>query len=395
MVARSNRNSERSHWGNNDGNSRVSDHSGGGFYRRLGGRLATFRRARSGHFAALCAVSALLTGLAPVNNAWAEPIPAYRTNAQSATMSDAMKAYDSGDKNLALAYGKIAATNGDEEAQILVGHILMRGETGLVDTAEAAKWFQKAALKDNPDALVGLAEIALRSQAGLTPPDAVPYLERAAALGRLDAMRVLADAYEQGTGVPQSTAKAMEWRGKAAREGDALAARAMGDETLERDAFEALQWYEHAATLGDPQSAYIAAIMYVENFEIRPDRKKSAVLLRQAADANIAAAMADYGLIVYQGVGVEQSNTSAAKWFERAAKAGDSEGQFLYAFTLAKGEGIEQNFEDSYFWLLRSGESGVDDYNADRKALRERLEANVDGAVLTRARTRFNRIVKK
>ena len=135
--------------------------------------------------------------------------------------------------------------------------------------------------------------------------------------------------------------------------------------------------------------------MYVENYEIRPDRKKSAALLRQAANASIPPAMADYGLIVYQGAGVEQDSTAAAKWFERAAKAGDSEGQFLYAFTLAKGDGIEKSFEDAYFWLLRSGESGVDAYDKDRKDLRERLEANVDAAVLARARVRFNRILNR
>ena len=306
-----------------------------------------------------------------------------------------MKAYDEGDKNLALAYGKIAADKGDIEAQVLVGHILMRGETGLIDYIGAVKMLEKAALKDHPDALVALAELALRSQGGLTPPQATPYLKRAAELGRHDAMRVLADAYDNGQGVKQDPNEARQWRGKAAKEGDALAARAMGDETLEKDAFEALQWYEHAATLGDPQSAYIAAIMYVENYEIRPDEKKSAALMRQAANANIPAAMADYGLLVYQGTGVEQNTTSAAKWFERAAKAGDSEGQFLYAFTLAKGEGLTQSYEDAYYWLLRSGESGFDDYDNDRKALRERLEANVDSAVLARARSRFDRTIKR
>ena len=306
-----------------------------------------------------------------------------------------MKAYDEGDKNLALAYGKIAAQKGDTKAQVLVGHILMRGEAGLIDSNGAAEAFQKAALQDDPDALVALAELALRSQAGLQPNDAVPYLERAAALGRHDAMRVLADVYDKGESVPQNTVKAAEWRAKAAVDGDALAARAMGDEVIEKDAFEALQWYEHAATLGDPQSAYIAALMYAENFEIRPDEKKAAALMRQAANANIAPAMADYGLLVYQGAGVERNESAAAKWFERAAKAGDSEGQFLYAFTLAKGDGVAQSFEDAYYWLLRSGESGVDDYDSDRKALRERLEANVDTAVLARARSRFDRTIKK
>ena len=328
-------------------------------------------------------------------SAFAAPVPIFSGSSQSASFEDAKKAYEAGDKNLALAYGKIAAEKGDVEAQILVGHILMRGETGLIDYKSAVDVFQKAALKDHPDALVALAELALRSQGGLTPPQAAPWLERAAALGRHDAMRVLADAYDKGEGVPKDHIKATHWRGKAANEGDALAARAMGDETLEKNPFEALQWYEHAATLGDPQSAYIAAIMYVENYEIRPDEKKSAVLMRQAANANIPAAMADYGLLVYQGVGVEQNSTAAAKWFERAAKAGDSEGQFLYAFTLAKGEGLTKSFEDAYYWLLRSGESGVDDYDNDRAGLRERLEANVDPAILARARSRFDRTIKR
>ncbi len=330
-------------------------------------------------------------GSAAVTPALAAPAQFISGPAHSASYEDAKKAYDAGDKNLALAYGKIAANNGDTEAQILVGHILMRGETGLIDYKGAAEIFAQAALKDDTDALVALAELGLRSQGGVTPEQAIPWLERAAELGRHDAMRVLATLYEAGDALPQDIKKAQYWLGKAATEGDALAARTMGERTMEHDAFEALTWYEHAATLGDAQSAYIAAIMYAENFEIRPDEKKAARLMQQAANASLPAAMADYGLIVYQGAGVEQNTKSAAKWFERAAKAGDSEGQFLYAFTLAKGDGVEQNYEDAYYWLLRSGESGVDDYNNDRNELRKRLEENIDEAVLNRARSRFRR----
>lgn len=391
MVERSHRDTVRRNRRDYNGQCSPSHSSRRGLYRSLCRRVAIFGRASGRHFAAICAVSAAaITALAAVPTAYASPNTAYGSSSQ-ASFAQAKDAYDAGDKKLALAYGKTAAQNGDTEAQVLVGHILMRGETGVVDYVSAASWFKKAALKDHPDALVALAEMSLRSQGGLTPSQAVPWLERAAALGRKDAMRVLADVYDNGQGVAKDSVKARQWRGKAANDGDALAARAMGDELLESDAFEALQWYEHAAALGDPQSAYIAAIMYVENYEIRPNSKKSATLMQQAANANIPAAMADYGLLVFQGNGVEQNSAAAAKWFERAAKAGDSEGQFLYAFTLAKGDGVDQSYEDAYFWLLRSGESGIDEYDADRKDLRERLEDNVDAAVLARARTRFNR----
>jgi len=85
---------------------------------------------------------------------------------------------------------------------------------------------------------------------------------------------------------------------------------------------------------------------------------------------------------------VTKSDTEAAKWFEKSAKGGDKEGQFLYAFTLAKGEGVTQNFEEAYYWLLKSDKSGNDDYDKDRAELKKRLEANVDAAVLARARAR-------
>ena len=74
--------------------------------------------------------------------------------------------------------------------------------------------------------------------------------------------------------------------------------------------------------------------------------------------------------------------------FEKSARGGDVEGQFLYAFTLAKGEGVTQNFEEAYYWLLKSGQSSVDDYDKDKAKLKERLEANVDPAILARARAR-------
>ena len=128
--------------------------------------------------------------------------------------------------------------------------------------------------------------------------------------------------------------------------------------------------------------------MYAENFEIRPNSARSASLLKQAAQGGHPAAMADYGLLVYQGYSASKSIENAAEWFRKSAEAGDAEGQFLYAFTLAKGEGVEKDLEGAYYWVVKSGETGVDDYDQDRRKLRERLEENMDPAALARARAR-------
>ncbi len=266
----------------------------------------------------------------------------------------------------------------------------MRGETGLIDTEDAARWFRAAADQNHPDALVALGEMALRSQAGMHPREALDWLTRAANTGREDAMRVLADMYGKGHGVEKDVNKSAEWLNRASRSGDLQSARRMGDLYFNSDAPIALKWYEKAASDGDSEAAYIAAVMYAENFDIRPNSKKAAILMKQAAVGGIAAAQADYGLLVYQGAGVERDIDAAARWFEKSANNGDKEGQFLYAFTLAKGEGVEQSYEEAYYWLLKSGNSGVDDYDKDRAALKKRLEENVDAATLERARRRAN-----
>lgn len=323
--------------------------------------------------------------------------PAYAATptetAKPISYETALEAYESGDFATALIHGKVAGSGGNADAQVMVGHIMMHGDSGLVDKSDAAKWFLKAAKQGHTDGMVALGELGLASEGGLTQSDARNWLEQAAKKGRTDAMRALADIYFTGKGTAPDAVKGENWLVKATNYGDAFAERRLGDLYFEKDPKTALEWYEKAAAHGDDKAAYIAAIMYVENFDIQPNSKRAAELLAQAADAGIAAAEADYGLIVYQGNGVQKSAEEAAEWFRRAAEGGDSEGRFLYAYTLAKGDGVEQNFEDAYYWLLMAdtdtGASGVAEYDKDREELKKRLEGNVDPAILERARKRL------
>ena len=308
----------------------------------------------------------------------------------SVTFDDALSAYSSGDKFTALSNAKVAARAGSSDAAVMAGYILRKGETGAVNLSEAKSWYMQAANKNHPDALVALGEMAIKNEAGLTQSDAVSYLTRASDMGRTDAMRALSDLYRTGQGTAPSAKKSESLLKKASQSFDRDATKRLGDSYFEKDPKKALNYYEQAAEAGHIEAAYIAGVMYAENFEIRPNSAKSALFLKQAAEGGHAAAQADYGLLVYQGYAAAKSETEAAKWFEKSAKGGDKEGQFLYAFTLAKGEGVTQSFEDAYYWLLKSDKSGNDDYDNDRAELKKRLEANVDAAVLARARARVN-----
>ena len=310
------------------------------------------------------------------------------TTQSGITFEDALAAYSDGDYGLALAHAKIAGATGSDQAMVLAGNILMNGEAGLINDLEAADWFRQASNMGNTDAQVLLGKMALNSRGGLIPSDALAYFSKASQAGRTDARRAIGEMYQKGIGIAKDPEKAKIWLRQAADAGDINGARKMGDSLIDSDPKSALQWYEKAADAGDAEAAYIAAVMYAENYEIRPNSKRAALLMRQAAQAGIAGAQADYGLLVYQGAGVDRDIDAAADWFAKSAKGGDSEGQFLYAFTLAKGEGVTQNFGEAYYWVLKSGQSGVDEYDDDRSILRKRLEANVDPAVLSSARAR-------
>ena len=310
------------------------------------------------------------------------------------TLDDAVRAYESGDIAGALALAKIIGNpnlENDPQAQVMVGHILLRGETGIVNETEAAKWYKLAAAQKDADAQMALGEMAVRSQAGMMPKEGLAWFSAASQTGRLDAKRAIGEMYIKGQGILPDIAKGRTWLEEAALMGDGIAARKLADTYFEKDAQTALKWYNIAADRGGVDSAYIAAIMYAENLNVKPNSGRMTELLRQAAEGGHAAAQADYGLLVYQGAGVAQSTEDAASWFEKSAVGGDPEGQFLYAFTLAKGEGVAQSFEDAYYWLLKSGESDVKDYQKDRQALKERLEANVDPTVLDKARSRVEK----
>lgn len=308
--------------------------------------------------------------------------------APSADFEAAVRAYEAGDYAMALASAKLSAATGNSDAQVLAGIILMNGETGLINDAEAADWFKRAAAVGNTDAQLSLGKMSLKSRGGLSPSDAMEYFAAAAAAGRLEAKRAIGEMYQKGIGIAPNQEKAKSWMTEAADAGDTTGARKMGDSLIDSDPKAALVWYEKAADLGDAEAAYVAAVMYAENFEIRPNSSRAAQLMEQAAHGGIAAAQADFGLLVYQGAGTRRSMEDAADWFEKSAKGGDKEGQFLYAFTLAKGEGVTRSYEEAYYWLLKSGESGIDDYDNDRRQLREKLETNVDAATLDRARKR-------
>ncbi len=388
MVARSRRHPQRRYRRHHCGQCETSYRGGRGFYRRLFGRLGLQGWARKSGLPIFCALLGAVLSLSP---AQAEPV--VNTVESQANFEAALEAYQGGKIDSALSLAKTAARAGSSDAAVMAGHILRKGETGRIDMEAAREWYDRGALKGHPDALVALGEMGIYEQGSVTQAEAISYLTRASEAGRTDAMRALADMYRTGQGIEADPEKARYWLEKSAQSFDSEGTKSLADSLFESDPKAALKAYEQAAAGGNIDAAYIAGVMYAENFNIPPDEQKSSKWLRVAAEGGHAAAMADYGLLVYQGVGTNKSEKQAAAWFQKSAQKGDPEGQFLYAFTLAKGEGVDQNFEDAYYWVLKSIQNSedavdIDMYDKDKLTLKTRLEDNVDPALIKRARNR-------
>ncbi len=127
-------------------------------------------------------------------------------------------------------------------------------------------------------------------------PLAIKSYEKAAAFGRVEAMRDIGEIYFAGNCVKRDMPKAREWFAKAAAAGDAQSMTNLGfiyDAGLldgKRDFAGALPWYRKAAELGQTR------------------------------------AMINLGNMYRLGDGVPRDRDEALRWFRLAEKKGDREG---------------------------------------------------------------------
>ncbi|MCI0745325.1 MAG: sel1 repeat family protein [Verrucomicrobia subdivision 3 bacterium] len=84
---------------------------------------------------------------------------------------------------------------------------------------------------------------------------------------------------------------------------------------------------------------------------------------RRAAEAGNAGAQSSYGWCLLTGKGVAKDPVEAVRWLKEAAEQGDASGQCCLGFCLANGTGTAKNFSDARKWLTLA----ADQKDADAK----------------------------
>lgn len=228
------------------------------------------------------------------------------------------------------AWYRIAAEDGNAEAQSILAWALLTGDGCVADSVLALSWFKKSAEAGFAGAQLQLG-IMYRDGIG-TPADeelSSDWIQRAADAGS-DEARALLDA-------ASSAADPVGQAGPAA---------------------DAIPWYRTAAEAGGPEAQCILAWACLTGDNCEQDEAMAAFWFEKSARAGWVGSQLQLGSMYHEGVGVPQHHDEAAAWFRLAAEAGDGEAQFRLAGMLWRGEGVARDRAAALDWYRRAAQSG-------------------------------------
>jgi TPR repeat protein len=258
---------------------------------------------------------------------------------------------------------KLRATNGNAEAQCMLGDSYDEGKGVPQDYTQASFWWRKAAEQGDADAQDNLGYSYGYGQ-GVPKDDtlAVLWWRKAAEQGLADAQDDLGVSYENGEGAPQDYAQAALWFRRAAEQGDAHAQYHLGT------------WYKEGKNQGVPQDdaqttfwrrkirawrAYIDSVDFHRSEHWR--YAQAAFWYRKAAEQGSADAQDALGDLYNSGQGVRQDYAQAALWYRKAAEQGNDEAQDALGDLYDLGQGVPKDYAQAALWYRKAAEQG----NAD------------------------------
>jgi TPR repeat protein len=220
--------------------------------------------------------------------------------------------YQKEDYNEALKWHRMAADQGNADAQYNLGTMYSEGNGVAKNALEAGRWYRKAAEQGH--------EKAKTETRVINDVNKFETALAAAEQGDAKAQYDLGYMYDRGNSVvSRNHDEAREWYLKAARQGEVQAQFQLGfnynyGRGVSQNIIEALKWYRLAADQGHQEAnTYFNLLSHFEEN-------------RQKAEKGDAQAQYELGRLYEYGVGVAMPEDSKAKkWYTLAAGQGHAE----------------------------------------------------------------------
>ena len=278
----------------------------------------------------------------------------------------------------AVKYYRIAADQGNMDAQYALGHCYYYGQGVVKDHGEAVKWYQKAADQGLADAKEKLKKIKKSSVAIKKTPsiaveksssiiidgkqsakeqyelgkkfynqknyvDAVKYYRIAAGQGNMDAQYSLGYCYEFGQGVEKDPKKAVKWYRKAAEQGEPCAQNNLGHcyyngDGVEKSYEEAVKWYQRAANQGSERAR--EKLIAIEKSIKKQTAKKEYKIGKKFYD--------------------HKNYVGAVRWYLIAANKGNADAQYILGHCYYYGKGLKEDKVEAIKWYRKAADQGIE-----------------------------------
>lgn len=241
-------------------------------------------------------------------------------------------------------------------AMFRVGLYQEKGVLGEPQLEEAFGWYQKAAEAGDLEGIFALGRCYKNGIGTEENMDAaLEWFVKGAEQEEARCLTELGLAYENGNGVEENAQQAIDYMKKAAERNYGYAQFKMGDYYLfgygscMEDNAQAVEWYEKAIENGVPMAMLRMGDYYLYDYGKLNESEKAFGYYRQAAEQEWY--NEGMGICYEMGIGVEDNETEAFKYYTLAADTGNVTSMFRTGLCYYNGVGVKQSYPEAYRWF--------------------------------------------
>ncbi len=249
-----------------------------------------------------------------------------------------------------------AAQEGYPYAMFRIGLYLEKAVLGEAKPEEAFAWYTKAAMADENEGIFALGRCYKQGIGTEEDWDkALEWFGKGAEKNESRCLTELGLAYENGNGVEENPQKAVEYMTRAAEQDYGYAQFKMGDyyffgcgSCLE-DNKKAVEWYEKAVANEIPMAMLRMGDYYLYDYDSLNESEKAFAYFKKAAEYEWY--NEGLGICYEMGIGVEDNEAEAFKYYTLAADNGNVTSMYRTGLCYYNGVGVKQNYAEAYRWF--------------------------------------------
>lgn len=244
-----------------------------------------------------------------------------------------------------------AAYNDDGPSQAAIGSLYMSGKGIERDYIQAMKWNRLAAAKGEADAQKRLSTLYADQKRRSNYEQAILFQREEFAKGDARAGYNLGRIYYYAPAPYMNPRQAVklfrETGGKVGAAALMMGVACEEGKGIPQNFAEAVEWYRKAIVLGQHEAYAYLGSAYLDGRGVPASEEEAVFQLQEGADKGDARSQRRLAVLYTQGKGVPYDYEKALHWSLEAAKGGDVQAMYLAGAMYEKGVGTTRSVEDA------------------------------------------------